>query len=93
MKITAEQFATIKSMVETFMADPATWADGKPKSVDVVQTGSQAWGVAHRAGVTEYCYGNTAKDMPGIEGVCDAHIKTALARIFPNAVFKDNYTY
>lgn len=93
MYIQPADFAAIKSMVERFMGDGANFADGQPKALDLVTTGSSAWTVAHRAGVTDYCYGNTAKDMPGIEGCHYAHIKTALAKIFPAAVFGDKYRY
>ena len=51
-----------------------------------VRTGADAWTVAHRAGVTREAY---AYDR----AVTDAHIKTALQRIMPNAVFKDSYRY
>jgi hypothetical protein len=36
---------------------------------------------------------DAAKDLSGIPDCHDAHIKTALAQIFPNAVFKDKYRY
>lgn len=51
---------------------------------DVV-TGSDAWEVAHRCGITREAYEDRT--------VVDAHIKTVLAKIFPNAVFKDTYHY
>jgi len=35
----------------------------------------------------------TGEDRYFIDGCHDAHIKTALAAIFPNAVFKDKYHY
>lgn len=50
-----------------------------------IKTGRDAWAVAHRCGITAIAY--LARD------VTDAHIKTALARVFPNAVFKDKYHY
>lgn len=52
---------------------------------DDVLTGKDAWALAHRAGVTQFCY----KDR----SVVDAHIQTALEQIFPNAVFKDKKVY
>lgn len=55
--------------------------------------GKSAWTLAHRVGILDEAYGNTAKDMPGIEGVNDAHIQTALERIFPEAVFNDPKRY
>jgi hypothetical protein len=50
-----------------------------------VKIGSDAWGIAHRSGITAEAY----KDR----SVVDAHIVTALKQIFPNAVFKDKYSY
>lgn len=47
--------------------------------------GVNAWKVAHYAGITEEAYADRS--------VVDAHIVTALKQIFPNAVFKDKYTY
>ena len=91
--IAGPDFSAVKTMLEAFMADGANFADGVPRGLDVPMSGSDAWNVAHRAGVTAYCYGDTSRDMPGIEGCVDAHIKTALAAIFPNATFKDTYRY
>ena len=85
-----EQF---RKLAENYMSCGNNWADKQPKSVDMVESGAQAWQLAHRAGITELCYGNTSKDIEGIDGITDAHIKTALAQVFPNAIFKDNYRY
>lgn len=92
-KINQEQFTALDNLAREFMGNGANWADGKPKSVEQVVTGSQAWEIAHRAGITEFCYGNTSKDIEGIPDIHDAHIVTALKRIFPNAIFKDRYRY
>ena len=92
-KIVGKDFEAIKAMVETFMSNGDNRTDGQPKALSLVTTGSQAWDLAHRAGVTSYCYGDTSKDLPGIPDCVDAHIKTALAAIFPNAVFADKYSY
>lgn len=51
-----------------------------------VTTGSDAWRVAHGAGISSHAY-NQSRD------VTDAHIKTVLQRIMPNAVFADKYRY
>lgn len=48
-------------------------------------TGSDAWTVASRSGILNEAY----KDRT----VTDGHVQTALAVIFPNAVFKDKKTY
>lgn len=54
-------------------------------TLEGVKLGSDAWAIAHRAGITEEAY----KDR----SVVDAHIVTALKQIFPNAAFKDKYSY
>lgn len=50
-----------------------------------VKMGAEAWDIAHRIGITKEAY----KDR----SVTDAHIKTALQKIFPDAVFLDKYSY
>jgi len=85
-----EQF---RKLAADFLADGSRFADGKARACEDIQQGVTAWDIAHRVGITDICYGNTAKDLPGIDGCHDAHIKTALAAIFPNAVFKDKYHY
>jgi hypothetical protein len=50
-----------------------------------VKFGVEAWSIAHQTGITNEAY--TDRD------VVDAHIVTALKAIFPNAVFKDRYSY
>lgn len=61
------------------------FAAGDPGNNKDVFLGAEAWIIAHRVGITREAY----KD----ESVVDAHIKTALQKIFPNAVFKDKYSY
>jgi hypothetical protein len=53
---------------------------------DQVTTGSDAWNIAHKLDIPREAY---AID----DSIVDAHIKTALQHIFPNAVFKDRYHY
>lgn len=53
---------------------------------ETIATGRDAWTVAHRAGITQAAY-NEGRD------VVDAHIQTALERVFPNAVFRDAKRY
>lgn len=79
--------------IEQFRKLASDWLAERNLNCDMVKSGSDAWAVAHRAGITDICYGNTAKDLPGIDGCVDAHIKTALQKIFPNAVFSDKYQY
>lgn len=47
--------------------------------------GSNAWRVAMQTGITKEAYADPS--------VVDAHIVTALKQLFPNAVFKDTYSY
>lgn len=51
-----------------------------------VTTGQDAWGVAHRTGIYREAIAMDAS-------VVDAHVQTALERIFPNATFKDPKRY
>lgn len=51
-----------------------------------IKTGREAWGAAHKAGITSEAYA-MGRDIH------DAHIQTALERIFPNAVFRDAKRY
>ena len=81
------------NMIARFADMASAWLAPQGYSNSDVKLGSDAWLIANRAGITEICYGNTAKDIPGIPDCHDAHIKTALAKVFPNAVFKDKYHY
>lgn len=85
-----EQF---KGLAADWLADGSKFKDGKSRELSDIKTGADAWHIASRAGITDICYGNTAKDLPGIPDCHDAHIKTALAKVFPNAEFADKYSY
>jgi hypothetical protein len=50
-----------------------------------VKLGVEAWDIAHYVGITEEAYADRS--------VVDAHIVTALKQMFPNAEFKDKYSY
>jgi hypothetical protein len=50
-----------------------------------VTDATSAWTIAHRSGITEEAYTDRS--------VVDAHIVTALKQLFPNAAFKDKYSY
>ena len=50
-----------------------------------VKTGVDAWGIAHAANISMEAYNDFNAN--------DAHIQTALEKIFPNAVFKDKKRY
>jgi len=56
-------------------------ADTMNLRIEAITLGRDAWTVAHRAGITEEAYRDRS--------VLDAHIQTALERIFPNATFGD----
>lgn len=88
-----DHIENFKSLAADWLADGSKFADGKGRSLADIKTGADAWHIASRAGITDICYGNTAKDLPGIPDCHDAHIKTALAKVFPNAEFADKYSY
>ena len=54
-------------------------------TLEGVKLGFDAWAIAHEAGIIAEAYEDRS--------VVDAHIVTALKLIFPNALFKDKYTY
>lgn len=58
---------------------------GDPGTADDVYLGAEAWQIAHRCGIVSEAYQSPA--------VVDAHIVTALKKIFPNAEFRDKYRY
>lgn len=58
---------------------------GDPGSLTDIYLGSEAWAIAHRCGITSEAYQD--------QTIVDAHIVTALKNIFPNANFKDRYSY
>lgn len=64
-----------------------TWLKdaGDPGTREDVHLGAEAWVIAHRCGITSEAYSDPS--------VADAHIVTALKQIFPNAIFKDKYSY
>ena len=68
----------------TFLAD--LYLSGRNLTRDDVKTGRDAWNIAHKASITNHAY---AIDRD----VLDAHIQTALQRVFPNAVFRDKKRY
>ena len=50
-----------------------------------IKTGRDAWSIAHRAGIVRDAYADRE--------IVDAHIQTALEKIFPNADFLDKKIY
>lgn len=65
----------------------ADWTARADAVIDraTVVTGVSAWNVAHNLGFTNEAY----KDRD----ILDAHIQTALEKVFPNAVFRDKKVY
>lgn len=61
-----------------------TWLAGHNLKRDDVVVGADAWYVAHKTG-----FWREANDA----GMNDGVVRTALEKIFPNAVFKDKKTY
>jgi peptide deformylase len=61
------------------------YVNGSGYEISDVKTGSLAWAIAHKTKITHEAYEDNS--------VVDAHIKTVLQKIFPGAVFKDNYSY
>ncbi len=55
-------------------------------TIEDVKTGANAWTVAHKTRITMDAY-DISRD------IVDAHIQSALERIFPCAVFKDAKRY
>lgn len=64
------------------------WLAGSPEAATCssIITGGDAWFVAHAAGVVREAYAMG-------QDIHDAHIQTALQRIFPNVVFRDAKRY
>jgi len=56
-----------------------------PGTVHDIKLGAEAWTIAHRCNIVNEAYADPT--------VVDAHIKTALTQIFPNAEFRDSYRY
>lgn len=64
-----------------------TWLQNKySKSLDWITTGKDAWTVAHAVEIPRQAYA-LGRDIH------DAHIRTALEKIFPKAVFRDKKVY
>ena len=78
MKFNSETVTRWSKMAETFLQE-------KSLTVNDIRIGADAWATARRAGFLDNAYGDRT--------VTDAHIVTALKRIFPNAVFRDKYSH
>jgi hypothetical protein len=53
--------------------------------IEDVVTGKEAWNVANAVGILSEAYEDRT--------VIDAHIQTALEKLFPDAIFKDKKVY
>lgn len=76
----ASELEAYRALAVNWLAEHTTL-----RSADIL-TGKDAWTIAHNAGITRKAY-EMGRD------ITDAHIQTALERIFPNAVFKDAKRY
>ena len=79
MKIDKATFERWNKYCQLFVAEHSL-------QIEDIKTGIDAWNIAHRLDIPREAY---AID----NSIVDAHIKTALQKIFPNAVFKDKYHY
>lgn len=73
------------STIEAWRTKAAAFLKTKGYTIDDVKTGADAWAVANHCDMSREAY----KD----HDANDAHIQTALEKIFPNAVFKDKKRY
>jgi hypothetical protein len=80
VKISQEDIVLLRAKILEYLENVANFMDGKPKSVDIVETGWGAWELLHRSGGYKFL----SERYPEVK---DAHIQTALKRIFPQAVF------
>jgi hypothetical protein len=78
MKFNTETLARWNKAVAQYVKDAGY-------HINDVETGAHAWIIAHKTDITREAYEDRS--------VVDAHIKTALQKIFPKAVFKDTYSY
>jgi hypothetical protein len=75
-----------KERASEWLTDHANKTGHPLAALTDIDRGVDAWTVAHRAGLTREAYA-MGRDIN------DAHIQTALEKIFPNAVFMDKKRY
>lgn len=80
MKLNSE-IPRFRAIARQWLADGSRFVDGQPRYIEDVTVGACAWDVAHRCGILRECWAL---------GCNDAHIRSALKRIFPNAVFRED---
>jgi hypothetical protein len=73
------------NIIKLWTEEAAAWLEYRGLDLAAIMTGRDAWAVAHAVGITREAYNDRS--------VTDGHIQTALAQIFPNAVFKDRKIY
>jgi hypothetical protein len=78
MKFNSETVKRWSEMAKVYL-------EKKSLTVGDIQNGGEAWAIAHRSGISYEAYEDRT--------VTDAHIVTALKQVFPNAVFRDKYSY
>lgn len=71
--------------VEDFRVQAVGYLALRGFQINDVKHGSDAWVIAHQTGFASQCYEQA--------DVTDAHIVTAMKKVFPNVVFKDRYSY
>lgn len=74
-----------KETINRWAAMVADYLGRNGYDISDVKFGVEAWDIAHYVGITKEAYEDRS--------VVDAHIVTALRQIFPEAVFKDRYSY
>ena len=80
-KIAQETICRWRGMAEVWLANNTRKGNTR---ADVLN-GIDAWTIAHRCGITNDAYQD--------RDIVDAHIQTALEKIFPNCLFKDKKVY
>lgn len=74
-----------KETINRWAAMAADYLGRNGCDISDVKFGVEAWDIAHYVGIAKEAYEDRS--------VVDAHIVTALRQIFPEAVFKDRYSY
>jgi hypothetical protein len=72
-----------KETVARWKAQAETYVGLHDMGLEDIRSALDAWAVARNCGITEEAYQDRK--------VHDGHIKTALEKIFPNALFLDRY--
>lgn len=76
----------LASQLENYTSKACEWLAERNLELSSVQSGRDAWTIAHQCGITRHAY-DISRD------ITDAHIQTALEKIFPNVTFRDKKRY